>query len=458
MFEKIPWGDRKKGEGTAERLGWSVVKEGEYKVGLPPLSVDEEAVVLATEKEYRKLVEERELAMEEVEAELGSAITKHAEAEGISLDREQRDYLAKYAKMHLYGFAFLDELLADDWIEEISVVGLGKPAYVFIRKSGWRKVNARFDDEKTLMDVVNKMAAKVGRRITLQHPRLDAMLPDGSRLHASLPPVSGGELTIRKFRENPFSPREIADSGTAGFGEMALLSMLMQTDCSLMVAGNTASGKTTTLNALFCFVPSDERVVIVEETPEINVPHPHQVRLAVNREMGIGLKDLVYDSLRMRPDRMVVGEVRSREEVEALFDVLLAGQARGTYATFHGQSARETLLRLGNMGVEKVDLPSIDVLVVQRRGVEYSKKSRKGRELRKITEICEIQGDGSPRPLVRSGKVDFGADVCERAAGALGLSRAEFRDELAGRAKWIARAPGEFQAFFESAQKRIYGM
>ncbi|MDD5337336.1 MAG: ATPase, T2SS/T4P/T4SS family [Candidatus ainarchaeum sp.] len=458
MFEKLSWDAKKSDAVRTERLGWSVLREGEYKIALPPLSADEETVVLATEKEYRKLVEEKELAIEEIESELGSAILRHAEADGIALDREQREYLAKYAKMHLYGFAFLDELLANDEIEEISVIAVGKPAYVFIRKGGWQSVNARFDDEKTLMEVVNKMAAKIGRRITLQHPRLDAMLPDGSRLHASLPPVSGGELTVRKFRERPFSPREIADGGTATHVEMALLSTLMQTDCSIMVVGNTASGKTTTLNALFCFVPASERVVIVEETPEINIPHEHQVRLAVNREMGIGLGDLVYDSLRMRPDRMIVGEVRAREEVEALFDVLLAGQARGTYATFHGQSAHETLLRLANMGVDRMDLPSMDAMVVQRRGVVYSKKSKKGRELRKVTEICEIGANGEPRPLVRNGKVEFGADACGRTAESLGLSAREYRNEVAERAGWLARAPGSFQPFFEAAQKRIYGM
>ena len=138
-----------------------------------------------------------------------------------------------------------------------------------------------------------------------------------------------------------------------------------------MISGNTASGKTTTLNALFSFVPANERVLIAEETPEIMIPHAHQMRLVASREMGIGLKDLVYDTLRMRPDRMIVGEVRSREEAGALFDVLLAGQARGCYATFHAQSAEEARSRFRHLGVNPEDLSSLDCIVVQRRMLRY---------------------------------------------------------------------------------------
>ncbi len=438
-------------------LGWRILREGAYRIELPPLSAAEEQLVLAAEEKFRLVAGERKIDPADVERELSEAISRKASEELLALDRDQKHYLAKYARMHIYGFAFLDELLADDQIEEISVIGLGTPAYAFVRKEGWKSVNAQFESEKALMDVINRMANSAGRRITLQHPRLDAMLPDGSRLHASLSPVSRGELTIRKFRQNPFSPKEIAALGTADWKQMAFLSMLMQTDSSVLVAGNTASGKTTTLNALFSFVPRTERILITEETPEISVPHAHQVRLVANREMGITLKDLVYDSLRMRPDRMIVGEVRSREEAEALFDVLLGGQARGSYATFHAQSAEEALLRFGKFGILDTDMRSIDAIVVQRRMLTYSGKSMS--EARRITEICGVGKGAEPIFSFSGGKWKYcRTPLEERISDSLGLSAKEFASELAARERWLKSAPSDFGLFFEAAQEKLHAL
>lgn len=440
-------------------LGWRITKEGEYKIDLPPLSADEEIVVLAVEDSFRDMAGLRKIDENEVERELTEAIVKKAEQDGIMLDSEQKEYLARYAKMHIYGFAFLDALLRDDDIEEISIIGIGKPAYVFVRKQGWQKVNALFEDEKTLMDVINKMAKGAGRRITLQHPRLDAMLPDGSRLHASLSPISHGEITVRKFRQNPFSPKEIVELGTGDYRTMALLSMLMQTDSSVLIAGNTASGKTTTLNALFSFIPKNERVLITEETPEISIPHEHQVRLVANRDMGIGLKDLVYDSLRMRPDRMIVGEVRNGEEVEALFDVLLGGQARGAYATFHAQSAEEALLRLQKFGVDEMDLKSVDAIVVQRRMLAYVPGKRKTVEVRRITEVAEVDGNAKKLIALSKGRWNFSkGKLCERIAESFGINTREFDAELVNREKWMKNASKDFESFFQSVQKKFYNL
>ena len=461
-------------------LGWKITKNGEYQIDLPPLSDEEEKIVMGVEENF-SLISRSSMDTDSrgIERRLSEEMGRNAEKSGLILDSEQRKYLARYAKIHICGFAFLDELLIDDNIEEISVTGAGKPAYVFIRKGGWKKVNAQFDSEKAIMDVVNRMAKDIGRRITFQYPRLDAMLPDGSRLHASISPVSGGEITLRKFRERPFSPKEIIELGTASSEAMAFLSMLMQTDSSVVVAGNTASGKTTTLNALFCFVPKNERVVITEETPEISIPHEHQVRLVANREMGIGLRDLVYDTLRMRPDRMIVGEVRNKEEVEALFDVLLGGQARGAYATFHAQSASEGALRMKKFGVDGMDLKSIDAIVVQRRMlVPKPKGTGKGIigavglvEARRIVEIAEM-GE-NPKTLFalecgkwvrknrgagRGNRGSLGCGLYETLAESLGMSAREFEIELDARAKWLNGADSDFSAFFQSAQKRLYGL
>ncbi len=440
-------------------LGWRITRNGDYSIDLPPLSDSEEALVLAVEERLRAAAREKAAEPANADKEIALHVSSYAAQEGIALDSAQKGYLAKYAKMHAYGFAFLDELVGNDSIEEISVVGIGKPAYVFMRKGGWLSVNAEFTDEKMLMDVINKMASCIGRRITLQHPRLDAMLPDGSRLHASLRPVSQGEITIRKFRQAPFSPREIVDSGAMDAKAMAFLSMLMQTDSSVLVAGNTASGKTTTLNALFSFVPAGERILITEETPEINVPHAHQARLVANRDMGISLKDLVYDSLRMRPDRMIVGEVRNREEVEALFDVLLGGQARGAYATFHAQGAEEALLRLRKFGVEEMDLGSMDAIIVQRRMLAYDPRKKTAVEKRRVVEIAEVDR-GMARGIFTSsgGKLAYraGSALEKKIAGDFGLGKKEFAAILSGREKWLAKAPSGFSEFFGAAQAMLY--
>ncbi|MBU0586096.1 CpaF/VirB11 family protein, partial [Candidatus Micrarchaeota archaeon] len=241
------------------------------------------------------------------------------------------------------------------------------------------------------------------------------------------------------------------------YNGMAFLSMLMQSDSSVIIAGNTASGKTTTLNALFSFIPKNERVVITEETPEINVPHEQQVRLVANKDIGITLKDLVYDSLRMRPDRIIVGEVRNAEEVEALFDVMLGGQARGTYATFHAQSVHEGLLRMKKFGINDMDLRSIDVMVVQRRMLKYYGKSGGAKEERKITEIC-----GVGEKVERISWLDCGRWKYERGAAhlrlaeSLGLSAKELDEEILNRAKWMKKTECEFDGFFAAVQKHMF--
>lgn len=443
---------------NANSLGWKITKQGEYKVDLPPLSEDEEQLVLSVEENFKHLAQEGLLGTD-VEETLAKELEKNAEVQNIFLDPDQKEYLGRYAKMHACGFAFLDELLKDLDIEEISIIGPKKPAYVFVRNQGWKKTNAYFDDEKTIMDIVNRMASSIGRRITLQNPRLDAMLPDGSRLHASLRPISEGEITIRKFRQMPFSPSEIVKSSVIDAKAMAYLSLIMQSDNSVIIAGNTASGKTTTLNALFCFVPKNERVLIVEETPEINIPHEQQVRLVANRELGVNLKDLVYDSLRMRPDRMIVGEVRNIEEVEALFDVLLGGQARGAYATFHAQSAIECIRRLRKFGIDDADMRSIDAIVIQKRMLAYDVKKRSLMETRRVVEINETENGTTPVFMMRDGKLEHKQNKCglsSRLADSLGLNAKEFRTEMEMREKWIKSSGLGFDEFFNSTQKLFY--
>lgn len=442
-------------------LGWKILNEGEYELRLPRLSPEEEQVISLVEERFKEEARRSEFASDkDVSGLLRQLLLEYSEAEGIMLDHDQLDYLSEMARLHIYGFAFLDPILKDPSVEEIGVVGIGKPAYVFIRREGWKSVNAMFTDERALMDVVNKMAKHLGRRITLQKPKLNTILADGSRLHATLPPLSGGELTLRKFSEKPFSPSDLVSLKTLPARALAALSFIMQADMSLVVSGNTASGKTTTLNMLFSFIPKNERIVLAEESPEISIPHSHQVRLVANEEMGVSLKDLVYDTLRMRPDRFVVGEVRNRAETEALFDSLLGGQARGCYATFHAQSSEETFRRFSFFGVNEIDFGSIDAVLVQRRMLRYDTKKKRNTEMRRVTELCF---GPSRAPLftynAKTDSWDEGnlASFSEAVSTSLGISQKEFEKEFSAREKFILKRM-DFQEFFDSFQERFYGL
>lgn len=447
-------------------LGWKILKNGAYRLSLPELSKDEEELVIKIEDRFKEQTRERKITnKKDSENLIRELIVAYASNGKLYLDREQIEYLTKVCRLHGYGYCFLEELLNDRNIEEISIIGTNKPAYVYIKNKGWQSVNACFTEEKTITDVVNKMAHNIGRRITLQNPRIDAVLPNGDRLHASLSPVSEGEITIRKFREIPFSPRELCENSTVNAEALAFLSVIMQSDSSIIIAGNTASGKTTTLNALFSFVPLNERVIITEQTPEINIPHKHQLRLIANSDMGITLSDLVYDSLRMRPDRMIVGEVRNKTETDALMDVLLAGQARGTYATMHAQSAEEALQRLKSFGVNSVDLKSIDCLVVQRRMLRYDLGTKRNVEIRRVVEIAEINGDNNNAANIIF-SYDYKNDkllakkneLLSRITNSFGMSEKELKKEIERREKLIKSLQLGFVDFFKGVQKDIYGL
>ncbi len=443
-------------------LGWRILDDGEYIVGIPRISGEEENLLKKLEEKFRTASRSKSPASRgESENFIKSLLVELAVEEEIYLDSEQQEYLSRIAYLHIYGFAFLEPLLEDNDVEEISVIGVNKPAYVYLREKGWKKVNAAFGSESEIAALVNKMARKIGRHITMQNPRLDAILPDGSRLHASLSPISHGEITVRKFREKPFSPPELVSSGAISHEAMAYLSLVMQSDNSVIIGGNTASGKTTTLNALFSFIPKNERVVIAEETPEINIPHPHSLRLVACRDMGISLKDLVYDSLRMRPDRMIVGEVRSRDEAEALFDVLLAGQARGSYATLHAQSAQEAVRRLISFGINEKDIESANCILIQRRMLVYDMKKKENREVRKVVEIAELNNGLKPvfsydfrkGRLVKTGS----SRIVSESSALFGITKKEMDLELKRRARFFTKPEGGFEKFFQAVQKDLYG-
>ena len=420
---------------------------------------------------------------------------------GKRLSAERASLLADCAAHSIAGFGCLDFLLAQEELEEVSVIGVGEPAFVFHRQLGWLETNCFIASFDYAVECVNKMARPLGRRLSYQTPRLNATLEDGSRLHATMAPLcrSGVEMSIRKFSREPVAIPSIVSSRCLSAEAAAALWLALYSDLSLVVAGNSGGGKTTLLNALFGFVPLNERVVAVEETPEIALPHKHFVRLVCNPELGVSLKHLALDTLRMRPDRLIVGEVRSSEESQALFDCLLSGQARGTYCTFHAKSGQEALSRFKSLGAREDELSAIDLIIVQKRlpflekptesvvvngatktgvmdGYALGRTARNS-EKRRVTQICFNDGG----KLVDLFKLNFASDsleqnskglhaLFEKISPAYSLSPKELVEEMSLRALAItgfvssaagagdgSSAPGSFGEFARFADSYAFG-
>ncbi|MBS3061427.1 MAG: CpaF family protein [Candidatus Diapherotrites archaeon] len=379
-----------------------------YVIAFPTLSKDEEQLVLEVLVSFQTQSDTSRFDAEDFRVFFDS----FCEERFLDLESAQSEYLFRL----LYCLAFLagplQFLLENKNLEEIAVCGVERstPVRVFDRDFGWLETNLVIFSPELFRNLVNRIVRKTGRRLSLKTPRINAVLEDGSRIHAAMEPVSfsGPTLTIRKFRERPFSPLELIRFGTLSSEMAAFLWMAFLTDCSVLLCGNTGSGKTSSLNAFFCFVPEKERVISVEETPELKLSHPHWIRLTTSEEAGISMRSLILDSLRMRPDRIVVGEIRSKGEVKAFLDTLLAGQGKGSMATFHAQSGKEALVRMRSYGVLEMDLASIDLIVVQRRFSRVDPATLRQTEERRIVEISEVDWNGSGVELRKLFEFDFG--------------------------------------------------
>jgi len=469
--QKRSWKDQKL---TDEVLGWRAVKipeEEKGKIikkgnrqeliekrdgkkilcfsGFPELT-KQEAFLL------KNLIEEfREEKNEEEQRTISDVLKKICKENSILLDEEQENYLAELASEIIFKFAPISTFLESEGIEEIALTGLGRnnPIQVYDSKLGWMETNVYFSHEKFAKNLVNRMARKIGRRLSTQTPRINAVLPNGCRINACIEPVSfsGPAFTIRKFRQKPFTPIDLISENTISTKALAFLWMVLQTDSSILLCGNTSSGKTTTLNALFSFISLDERIVIVEETPEIKIPHQHQLTLNTVKESEIGMQSLITDTLRMRPDRVIVGEVRNTEEVHAFIDTLLAGQGKGSYATFHAQSGEEALTRLRKLGVMEIDVSSIDLIIIQRRWNSIDLKKKTRNELRRIVEISEVKESKDKIELNKIFDFDYRKDsliecgdskkLLEKIGRTFKLNPKGIKNELRKREQFLLKLP-----------------
>ncbi len=308
------------------------------------------------------------------------------------------EVLSEIIVQGMIGYGKLDFLVRDDNLEEIMVIGSRRPVYVWHRRFNMCKTNITFSEDKEILNIIERIARQVGRRIDQQSPLLDARLPDGSRVNATIPPISldGPTITIRKFKKDPLTIIDLIKYGTMNSEIAALLWLFVDglgvKPANILVAGGTGSGKTTTLNSLGMFIPPSERVISIEDTAELQLPVEHWVRLEtrppnIEGKGEITMDDLVKNTLRMRPDRIIVGEVRGAE-ARTMFTAMNTGHD-GCMSTIHSNSARETIVRLESppMSVPRIMIPALDIIIMQVRF-----HSRKKGTIRRITEIAEVSG------------------------------------------------------------------
>lgn len=314
-----------------------------------------------------------------------------------NITNEYLDNLSNRLVRDIIGYGKIDGLLQDDDLEEIMIIGINKPVFVYHRKYGMMKTNIEYKDEQELVELIDLMARQINRRIDKESPILDGRLKDGSRINATIPPVSadGPSLTIRKFKKDPLTIIDLINSKTISLELAAFLWLCFDglgvKSANAIISGGTSSGKTTTLNAISSFINPKERIITIEDTLELQIPHEHVIRMEtrpsnVENKGELTMNDLVKNSLRQRPDRIIVGEVRAEEAI-TLFTALNTGHSG--FGTLHSNSARETITRLTTkpMSVPKIMIQAIDFIIMQKRiytsnGISY----------RRISEVAEIVG------------------------------------------------------------------
>jgi pilus assembly protein CpaF len=341
---------------------------------------------------------QRHLLRERVRSAAGGAIDERA-ADALCAD--------------LFGFGPLQELLDDGDVTDILVNG---PDVVFVERGGrLERTDVRFRDGRELADLVYRIAASVGRELTVERPFVDARMRDGSRANVVVAPVGGPTLSIRKFRSLSMPLRGPSPSWSADAGLpddcAELLERFVRAKVDIVVTGATGSGKSTFLRSLAAAIPPNERSIVIEDTNELVLPHPHVVHLEcvpAREAAAVGVADLVANALRMRPDRIIVGEVRTPREASALLEALSTGH-EGALTSLHAGSAIDAvgrlellLARAGELSADAARrhvLASIDLIV-------HLARDRSGARL--VREIAAVE-DAGVRTVWRSGMSSIGA-------------------------------------------------
>ena len=334
---------------------------------------------------------------DEIHEELRPLVRSYAKDNKLPLNSSELDALISDIGDEMLGLGPLEPLLADDTIADILIVGSGT---VFVERRGkLEKTSVRFKDEAHLMRIVNKVVAAVGRRVDESSPLVDARLQDGSRVNVAIRPVAvdGPQVSIRKFSRHPLSLLKLVEANALAKGMAELLAAAVEAKVSLIVSGGTGSGKTTMLNALSSFIPHDERLVTIEDAAELQLQQPHVVRLetrppTVDGRNEILQRDLVKNALRMRPDRVIIGEVRGPEA----FDMLQAMNTghEGSMSTIHANNPRDAISRIEQMvGMAGMPMSQLAIRSQISSAVHMLVQLSRMRDgTRRVTSIAEITG------------------------------------------------------------------
>ena len=371
--------------------------------------------------------------------------------EALSLLREQGHMLPQSALADVVnavsdavvGMGPIEFLLKDPDVTEVMVNG---PDDVYVERKGRieRVVGRLFEGEEAVLHVIERIVAPLGLRVDATSPWVDARLPDGSRVHAIVPPLSlcGPVLNVRKFSSIPIGPAELLANGTLGFRMLGFLAACVRGRLNVVISGGTSSGKTTLLGVLSSFVPQEERLITIEDAAELRLAQPHVIGLearpaSVEGRGEVTVRDLVRNSLRMRPDRIVVGEVRGGEALDML-QAMNTGHD-GSLSTAHANSARHALWRLETMALmSDVDLPVAHVRAQVASAIDvvvHTARLRDGRRVVfQIAAVDQLDGAGDPvvieifgfRPRVGR----HGAFVCTGIVPRVAASLAEQGEDL----------------------------
>lgn len=341
------------------------------------------------------------LEPEQLHEEVARLATALLAQEETPLSAIERERLIHEVRHELFGLGPLEQLLADTSISDILV---NSPYNIYIERGGkLERTNIEFKDNEHLMRVIERIVSSVGRRIDESSPMVDARLKDGSRVNAIIPPLSldGPVLSIRRFGAEPLRMHKLIDNQALTPDMAAMFEMCVQARLNILISGGTGAGKTTLLNALSAYIPHNERIVTIEDSAELQLQQPHTVRLEtrppnIEGKGEVTQRDLVKNSLRMRPDRIVIGEVRGGEAIDML-QAMNTGHD-GSLTTVHANTSRDALSRLETM-IQMTGLRLSDRAMRQQIAsainvvIQVARLSDGTRRVTSISEITGMEGD-----------------------------------------------------------------
>jgi len=433
-----------------------VLKEDEsiptYKISITNISETTKIILEKIREEFvesttKKISETQESTVENIQEEFKKNIMKLLKKYFPNANKKTMDMLINYVLQQNIGLGNIEILLKDENLEEVVINNAHESLWVYHRKYGWLKTNVKIPSESRIRHYSTMIGRNVGKEITMLNPLMDAHLKTGDRVNATLSPISskGNTLTIRKFAVKPWTITDFLKDNTLSYEGAALLWMAVQNELSVIIAGGTASGKTSMLNTISNFFPPNQRILSMEDTRELVLPNnlhwvPMETRLPnPEGKGGISMLDLVVNSLRMRPDRIIVGEIRRKAEAEVLFEAMHTGHS--VYGTLHANNVREFINRMTHppINLPKQILSALSLVVVQHIN------RRNGR--RRTLQIAEILPDGDAQVLMQLNakedslqKIRDPETLIETLNLYTGLSEEEIQEDLKGKIeilKWL---------------------